>query len=77
MYREGTFRNVRYATNKFINALSLYEFDWLPERYFFATRLVIDYMNNSFNARLQEIYKADESDFSHEYFFRYLYEINN
>lgn len=71
--REGTFRNVRYDTDKFINALSLYKFDWLPDRFFFATKLTIDYMNNSFNARLQEIFKIPETDIIAQYFFRYIY----
>lgn len=75
--REGTFRNVRYNLSgggmAFIDALTVYEFEWLPGRFFFATKLTIDYMSNSFNARLQEIYKLNEADFIPEYLFRYLY----
>ena len=75
--REGTGRNVMYKPGEFISLLTLLKFEWLPGRNFLARGLTIDYMNNSFSGRLQEIYKDDESNFLDNYFFEYVYKSIN
>jgi hypothetical protein len=71
--REGTFRLIRFQTNDFTSLLTLFSFSWLPGRNFLARGLTIDFMNNTVNGRLQEIFKTDESDFLDKYIFSYVY----
>lgn len=71
--REGTFRKIHYDVGKWAGMLTLFTFDWLPGRNFLPRGLTIDYMNDSINGKLQEVYKDDESDFVDQYNFKYIY----
>jgi hypothetical protein len=57
---EGTFKNLRYDTNKFISLLSLLRFGWLTDKNFVFASLTVDYMACTFNGKLVEIW--NESD---------------
>lgn len=69
---EGSFRNIKYDTDKFINPLCLFTIDWATGKKFVATAMEIDYMDCSFRATLLEIYN-DYDLISDEYLFNYLY----
>jgi hypothetical protein len=76
---EGTFKNLRYDTNKFITPLCLFTFPLdakLSGKYFIAASITLDYMACTFNGKLVEIFKDDEDDFLDTYFFNYLYQTN-
>jgi hypothetical protein len=70
---EGTFRNLRYDTDKFISLLTLFQFGFIPGKFFIAASLEIDYMSCVFRAKLAEIFKDDEDDFTDDYEFNYIY----
>lgn len=70
---EGTFRNVRYDTDKFISPLSLFNFDFYMSKYFIAASMEIDYMQCVFKTRLIEIYQ-DEDSMNDTYTFNYIYD---
>lgn len=70
---EGTFKNVRYDTDKFISPLTYFSFDFIPFKTFIAASMEIDYMNCVFKARLIEVF-SDLDAFSGTYTFNYIYE---
>lgn len=69
---EGTFRNLRYADDRFISMLSLFQFDFIGGKFFLAKSLEIDYMNCSYRATLVEVYSSDD-DLDDEYLFNFFY----
>jgi hypothetical protein len=76
LIREGSFKNLRYDTDKFISLLSLFTLGDVSGKYLAAASLTLDYMNCIGSGKLLEIYKDDEDDFTEVYSFNYLYKIN-
>jgi hypothetical protein len=70
---EGSYRTIRYDTDKFISMLSLFRFAFFSGKSFCATGLTIDYMDCSFQGKMIEIFKDVEDDFADIYTFNYLY----
>ena len=70
---EGSFKPLRHDTDKYISPLTLFQIGFLAGKYFLAGRMEIDYMQNTFSAKLIEIFKDDESDFMDIYQFSYIY----
>jgi hypothetical protein len=56
--REGTYRIIRYG--QFVSLLTLFQFDWLPGRNFLARGMTIDFMANTINGKLVEVYNDGE-----------------
>ncbi len=69
---EGSFRNIRYDTDKFISILSLFRFGTALEGDFLSTGIEINYMNCSFRSKLVETFN-DASSLDDTYQFNYLY----
>lgn len=57
---DGTFKNVRWDADKFINPLCLFTFSFYPTKFFVASSLAVDYMACTFKARLIEIFATGE-----------------
>lgn len=69
---EGSFRNLRYADDRFISMLCLFQFGFIADKFFLAKSIEIDYMNCSYRAALVEAY-SDADSLSDEYLFQYYY----
>lgn len=57
---EGSFRNIRYDTDKFISLLSMFQFGFYDDKRYLPAGMEIDYMNNSFRANLIEIFNEQD-----------------
>jgi len=58
---EGSFRNLRYDTDKFISLLSLFRIAFYPGKSFLPAGMEIDYMNCSFRSKLIEVFNDDDA----------------
>lgn len=57
---EGSFRNLRYDTNKFISLLSFFQIMFFEDKRFLPAGMEIDYMDCSFKSKLIEIFKEED-----------------
>jgi hypothetical protein len=58
---EGSFRNLRYDTDKFISLLSLFQISFYPGKSFLPAGMEINYMNCSFRSKLVEVFNDDDA----------------